>query len=129
MNVEVALYGALAQYAGGKHVKQLELPMPSGTTIKDLLEHFQIPTEEKGYLFINAILSDAPGLNASLGETLHEGDHIGIFSIKHMWPYQYRDGVRMSESLKAEMAVKGVMKNSYRDNSTQSLSTENIKGE
>jgi molybdopterin converting factor small subunit len=115
MIIEVVLYGPLAQFAGGKHVKKEELLMSPGATIKDLLEHFKIPTEEKGYLFINAVLSDAPGLNASLGEALHEGDHIGIFSIKHMWPYQYRDGVRMSESLRAEMQVKGAMKHTYRE--------------
>jgi hypothetical protein len=115
MDIEVALYGALAQYAGGKHVKKIVQEMPPGATIEDLLEHFQIPTGEKGYLFINAILSDAPGLNASLGEMLHDGDHVGIFSTQHMWPYQYRDGVRMSESLKNEMQHKGAMQHSYRD--------------
>ena len=97
IKANISLYGSIAKYGGGKYVANINLDLENGTTVKDLLHHLQIPFEEKGYLFIDHTLCDAPGLNASLDEPIQEGAHIGIFSTTHMWPYQYRDGVRMSE--------------------------------
>lgn len=112
--VHVSLYGEIAQYGGGKYIASFHHPWFENMQIRDLLSDLGLPDREKGYLFINSILCDAPGLNASLQEELHPGDHIGIFSIKHMWPYQYRDGIHMSDNLVEAMAEKGVMRNTYR---------------
>ena len=98
--VNLSLYGPIAKYAGGKYIASLDLELKDSATIQDILETLNLPFDEKGYLFINSTLCDMPGLNASLNESLKNEDHVGIFSTTHMWPYQYRDGIRMSESLK-----------------------------
>jgi hypothetical protein len=112
--VDVALYGPIARYGGGQSIAQVNVDLSQGARMLDLLQHFGIPDEEKGYCFINAVLCDAPGLTASHDEPLHGGDHVGIFSIKHMWPYQYRDGIRMTESLTNAMKKQGVMRHTYK---------------
>ena len=113
--VNVTLYGDIAHYAGGNHIATVDLQLKQDAVIDDLLKKISLPPEERGYLFKNAVLYDAPGLYASKEEKLQEGDHVGIFSTRHMWPYQYRDGIHMSESLKREMRKKGTIRNTYRD--------------
>ena len=83
--------------------------------MSDLYDHLNIPLDEKGYCFVNAVLCDAPGLSVSLSHPLNDGDHVGIFSITHMWPYQYRDGVRMTEALAIAMKEHGPMRHTYKD--------------
>ena len=112
--VEIALYGSLAKYGGGTHVAQLRVEMGIGATMRDLLDRFKIPAEERGFTFVNAVLCAAPGLQPDLDLDLQDEDHIGVFSTTHMWPYQYRDGIRMTEALKEAMRVQGPMHHSYR---------------
>jgi hypothetical protein len=111
--IDVALYGHVAKYGGGTHVAQLKVELPPEATVGDLLDKLGVAAAEKGYLFISAVLADMPGLNASREEELHDGDHVGVFSVTHMWPYQYRDGVRMTARLMAEMDERGGMHNTY----------------
>ncbi|MBT3314727.1 MAG: hypothetical protein HN390_08935 [Anaerolineae bacterium] len=79
------------------------------------MDFFNIPYDQKSYLFINNILSDMPGLSASLDEALSDNARVGIFSLQHMYPYQYRDGLPMSEALTKILAERddGVMHNTY----------------
>lgn len=111
--INVTLYGDIARFGGGKHIANLDLELSPGMTIDRLLSELSIPPAERGYLFINSVLHDMPGLYASQNDPLKEGDHAGIFSIRHMWPYQYRDGIHMSEALKDAMKDSGVMRNTY----------------
>lgn len=113
INVELALYGPLAQKAGGLHVAVRQVRLTPGAAIRDLAACFGITPEETGYVFVNAVLCDVPGLNASWGHPLAEGDHVGVFSLGYMWPYQYRDGARMSEPLKEALRQQGPMHHSY----------------
>jgi len=102
MTLEVCLYGSLAQYgseSAQSFYAQLRPTVPPGTTMRDLLASLGIPLEEKGITFVNAVLTDMPGLQADLDLVLQDGDHIGLFSPTYMWPYQYRFGVRMSPKL------------------------------
>ena len=115
IQVNISLYGSIAVYAGGKYVATAVLGLEDGATVRDVLEKLGLPHEEKGYLFINHVLCDAPGLNASASEVLEDGAHVGVFSTTHMWPYQYRDGIRMSKSLTQAMKEKGTMRNTYYD--------------
>ncbi|NOQ38776.1 MAG: hypothetical protein GQ562_00510 [Anaerolineales bacterium] len=112
--INVTLYGDIAHYGSGKHIAITDLDLPDGAVIDTLLQEISLPSSERGYLFVNAVLYDAPGLYASKNEPLQDGSHVGIFSIHHMWPYQYRDGIRMSDSLKAAMEESGPMRNTYR---------------
>lgn len=114
-SINVTLYGDIAAHAGGKHIATIDLQMPNGAVIDTLLKRLSLPPQDKGYLFINAVLHDAPGLYASKNAVLEDGDHVGIFSTRHMWPYQYRDGIRMSDTLRAAMRKKGSIRNTYWD--------------
>lgn len=113
IQIDFCLYGDIATKAGGSFVAQKQMDLPAGATVGDLLDQLGIADVDRGYLFVNSVLYDMPGLTASRAEPLHHNDHIGIFSIRHMWPYQYRDGVRMSERLKAVLAEVGAMRNVY----------------
>ena len=113
MKVNVSLYGSLARYHGGRHVAVLEVELPAGACKADLVAALQIPEEERGYLFINAVLCDVPGITSGNGQILQENDHVGIFSVDRIWPYQYRDGVVMSEELKKVLEIRGPMHHSY----------------
>ncbi len=116
IQVTLTLYGSLAKYADGKYIAQKFVTLEEDKKLQDLMDKFKIPYDQKSYLFINNILSDMPGLNASLNEILKDGDRIGIFSLQHMYPYQYRDGLPMSESLTKELKERegGAMHNTYR---------------
>lgn len=115
ITVEVALYGELASIRGGKYIAQFDAQIQAGAKIKDLYDHLDISPQDRGYLFINAVLCDVPGLNAANEEPLSDGDHVGIFSEGYMWPYQYRDGAKMSESLQAALKEHGPLHHSYRE--------------
>lgn len=115
IKVNVSLYGSIARFGNGKHVAQVDIDLEPGTRVPELLSKLGIPEDERGYLFINAVLSEVPGLATSPGETLHDGDHVGIFSVDRLWPYQYRDGIVMSSSLKELLGSSGAMHHSYRE--------------
>ncbi|MFZ5881762.1 MAG: MoaD/ThiS family protein [Chloroflexota bacterium] len=113
IQIHLNLYGPLAAVLGGKYIAQKAISLAEGAVVRDLMSLIGIPHDQKSYLFINAVLCDMPGLSASLDEALHDGDHVGIFSRQHMWPYQYRDGIRMSESLTEALRKRGAMHNTY----------------
>jgi hypothetical protein len=114
IQVDLALYGDIAAKAGGVFVAQKKIDLPCGACVGDLLDQIGLADADRGYLFINSVLCDMPGLNVARLEPLNEGDHIGIFSTRHMWPYQYRDGVRMSENLRAVLSQVGAMHHTYK---------------
>ena len=114
MDIDLALYGSLARFGGGKYVAKLKTTLQPKSTIGDLFKKFGISADEKSYVFINAVLCDMPGLNASLNEELHDGDHVGIFSNGYMWPYQYRDGARMSESLREVLDARWALHHTFK---------------
>jgi len=107
--LDVWLYGTLASY-GNKAEKgsfaNLKINLPEGSTIADLLSHLKIPTEERGITFINGQLSAMPGLQPDLGHLLCDGDRVGVFDLKSMWPFQYRHGAMMTEEMAHAMGAK-----------------------
>jgi hypothetical protein len=114
MLVNVFLYGSLARFGGGRHVAQMDVELGQNSGKAELLQHLGIPENERGYLFINAVLCEVPGISTGANETLREGDHIGIFSVDRLYPYQYRDGLPMSEGLKKTLQKHGAMHHSYK---------------
>ncbi len=113
INVNVSLYGSLARFGGGRHVAQINVELEANSGKLDLLTHLSIPEKERGYLFINAVLCEVPGISTGANEPLHNGDHIGIFSVDRLYPYQYRDGLPISEGLKKTLEKHGAMHHSY----------------
>jgi hypothetical protein len=109
IDLDVWLYGALASYGSNSEKKSFSNPkvtLPEGSTLADLLAHLGIPTEERGITFINGQLSALPGLQPDLGHLLCNGDRIGLFDLKSMWPFQYRHGAMMTEEMARAMGAK-----------------------
>jgi sulfur carrier protein ThiS len=106
--VDVWLYGSLACY-GGKadqgSFANLKMRLPDGSTMADLLARLQICTEERGITFINGKLSAMPGLQPDLGHILRDGDRIGLFDHKSMWPFQYRHGAGLTDEMERAMVA------------------------
>jgi hypothetical protein len=96
--LDVWLYGALARY-GGEAARpsyaHLEVALPAGCTVGDLLDHLHLPTAERGITFINGDLSAMPGLQPDLGHVLANSDRVAFFDLRSMWPFQYRHGAAM----------------------------------
>lgn len=103
IEVEVWLYGPISRYAGeqdeGSHA-QLHLELPKGSKVQDLLDRLKLPDDEKGITFVNGELAAMPGVDADRDLELHDGDRVGIFHRRSMWPFQYRFGARQSDQLR-----------------------------
>jgi molybdopterin converting factor small subunit len=109
ITVDVWLYGPLARYGGeaaGKSHANLQIELPAGSCIRDLLARLELPTEERGITFINGDLSAMPGLQPDLDHPLTEGDRVAFFHLKSMWPAQYRDGAALAPGLARAMDEK-----------------------
>ena len=100
--IQVWLYGPIARYAGeasqGSYA-HLDVEMPEGSTVEDLIRHLEIPADERGITFVNGSLAALPGLEADLDLVLHDGDRVGISHRKSMWPMQYRFGAQVTPQL------------------------------
>ena len=100
--VDVWLYGTLAHY-GGKAEEEsfanLQIRLPEGSTMADLLARLGVPTEERSITFINGQLSAMPGLQPDLGHIMRDGDRVGLFDLKSMWPFQYRHGAMLTDEM------------------------------
>ena len=114
MKINVSIYGPLARRVGGRHIKQFDIDMPPRTSVSRLMGELGLPETDRGYLFINSVLCEVPGISTGSGEILRDGDHVGIFSKEYVWPYQYRDGIPMSESLKELLRTHGSLHHSYK---------------
>jgi hypothetical protein len=105
--LDVWLYGTLACYGGGAEqgsFANLQIHLPEGSTMADLLAHLRMPTEERGITFINGRLSAMPGLQPDLSHVLRDGDRVGLFDLKSMWPFQYRHGGALTDEMERAMA-------------------------
>ena len=104
--LDVWLYGTLSRYGGGKgngSFANVQIRLPEGSTVANLLSRLKMPTEERGITFINGRLSAMPGLQPDLSHILHEGDRVAFFDPKSMWPFQYRHGATMTEEMEHAM--------------------------
>ena len=104
--LDVWLYGALACYGSGTeqgNFANLQMRLPRGSTMADLLAHLKMPAEERGITFINGRLSAMPGLQPDLGHILQDGDRVGLFDLKSMWPFQYRHGAMLTDEMTRAM--------------------------
>lgn len=105
--IDAWLYGALAQYGGDANegsYAHLEVRLPGGSTMSDLLAQVGLPTKERGVTFVNGQLSAMPGLQPDLAHVLRDGDRVGLFDLISMWPCQYRHGAAMTEAMTEAVA-------------------------
>jgi sulfur carrier protein ThiS len=100
--IDTWLYGELARHAGladQGSFANLQVALPEGSMVKDLLAELKMPTEERGITFINGNLSALPDVQPDLDHILMDGDRVAFFHLRSMWPYQYRHGVAMISEL------------------------------
>ena len=106
--VDVWLYGTLAHH-GGKAAQgsfaNLKIHLPEGSTMADVLARLGMRTEERGITFINGQLSAMPDLQPDLGHIFCDGDRVGLFDLKSMWPFQYRHGAMLTDEMARAMDV------------------------
>jgi hypothetical protein len=110
IEVEIWLYGPMARYAGEQSqgsYAQLQMSLPAGSTIRNLLDRLELPSKERGITFINGDLASLPGLDADLDVVLKDGDRVGISHPKSMWPYQYRFGAATTPQIQETFQVRG----------------------
>jgi hypothetical protein len=104
--VDVWLYGRLAYYGdrtkNGSFANK-RICLPKGSTMADLISCLGMPNEERGITFINGRLSAMPGLQPDLGHLLQDGDRVGFFDLKSMWPFQYRQGAMLTDEMSGAM--------------------------
>ncbi len=105
IHIEVWLYGPIARYAGEQSqgsYAQLDIELPPGSTMQDLLDHLKLPTQERGITFVNGNLAALPGLDTDSDLVLQDGDRVGISHRRSMWPFQYRFGAHLTPPLQQE---------------------------
>ena len=104
--IDTWLYGELAHYGGQADqgsFANLQIALPEGSTVKDLLAALEIQTESRGLTFINGNLSALPDVQPDLDHLLMNGDRVAFFHLRSMWPYQYRHGAAMIIELSATL--------------------------
>ncbi len=109
IKVDTWLYGELARYAGDPgqaSYANIQVALDEGSTVNDLLEKLGLPTELRGITFINGYLSALPGLQPDLDHELMDGDRVGFFHLRSMWPYQYRSGAAMIAELSDTLSTR-----------------------
>ncbi len=101
ISLDLYFYGALAGFTNTKTpgYSNLKVSVPENTTMKVLLLHLGIPTEERGITFINGNLSALPGVQPDLEKKFNNNDRIAFFDLRSMWPFQYRHGAAMTKEL------------------------------
>ena len=106
ITLDVWLYGELARYAGDPNEKTFANSHPrlaAGSTLSNLLANLGMNTEERGITFINGELSAMPGMQPDLQHELKDGDRVAFFHLRAMWPFQYRNGIKMVSEMQETM--------------------------
>jgi hypothetical protein len=108
VQIDVHLYGPLARYGGSDRniAANIALELPNPSTVRDLLEALDMPTEARGITFINGNLSAMPGLQPDLDHPLHDNDRVAFFHEKSMWPFQYRHDVAALDEFREALSAR-----------------------
>ena len=100
--VHVRLYGELSCYGDSKlhtdNYSNSTVKLLLGSTLKDLLDHLLMCTNERGFTFINEKMSAMPNVQPDLETTLQNGDRILFFPLR-MLPTQLYFDFRMTDKM------------------------------
>ena len=118
IRIETWLYGPIARYAKEDAVgyARLDLELPAGSTLADLIRHLGIPAEERGITFVNGNVASFPGVEVDEEIVLQDGDRVGLFHRRSMWPFQYRFGAAVRPELQEALRRRedGGIRHSYK---------------
>jgi len=98
IHIDTWLYGVLARHGGDPQNRvfaNVNVRLPEGSLLRDLLSALEMDTAERGITFINGDLSAMPGMQPDMDHLLKDGDRVAFFHLQSMWPFQYRHGVGM----------------------------------
>jgi hypothetical protein len=83
VSVAVRLYGELSCYGNTNpptgNYSNINVQLPVGSTLKDLLDFLLMCTNERGFTFINEKMSAMPHVQPDLDYILQAGDQILFF--------------------------------------------------
>ena len=102
ITVDVRLYGELSCY--GKTVQQAEkystinVTLPVGSTMQDLIDILLMCTKERGFTFINEKVSASPNVQPDLDYQLQDGDRILFFPLKVL-PTRFDFDMKMTDKM------------------------------
>lgn len=86
VTVHVRLYGELSCYGKVTHhtgkYSTIDVKLSVGSTLKDLLDYLLMCTNERGFTFINGLISAIPNHQMDLNHVLNDGDQILFFPYK-----------------------------------------------
>jgi hypothetical protein len=118
ITVDVHLYGDLARYGNevtGYGSANLQVRLPKGSVVRDLLAHLRMPTEKRGITFVNGKMSAMPGMQPDLDLNLNAGDRVAFFDLKSMWPFQYRHGAIVTDEIEKVLSTEKDKRLHYTD--------------
>ena len=106
ITVSVTLFGELVCY--GNRTKTgscatLDVKLPEGSALKDLLDYLLMCTHERGITYINGLVSAMPALQPDLDYTLQKNDHITLLPAQKIWQFQQRSSSSMTAKMSAAL--------------------------
>lgn len=107
IKLDVWLYGELRIFSKNANqvgFAQIDMDVPEGCRMRDLLDRLEMPTKARGITFISGNLSALPGFQPDLDHVLQDGDRVAMFDQRSMWPFQYRNGAAMVDEMRAAIA-------------------------
>jgi len=102
ITVSVQLYGELSCYGKtiqqGENYSTINVQLPLGSTLEDLLEVLLMCTKERGYTFINEKMSATPNIQADLDYQMQDHDRVLFFPFK-MLPTHLQFDMKMTDKM------------------------------
>jgi hypothetical protein len=106
ITVSVTLFGELVCY--GNRTKTgsyatLDVKLPAGSALKDLLDRLLMCTSERGITYINGLISALPYIQPDLDHILQNNDHITLLPVQKIWQIQQRPSSPMTAQMSAAL--------------------------
>jgi hypothetical protein len=102
VTVYVQLYGELSCYGKATHqtgnYSTVDVQLSAGSTLKDLLDCLLMCTSERGFTFINGVMSAMPNRQLDLDYVLNDSDQILFFPFK-MLPTDLHFDIKMTDQM------------------------------
>jgi hypothetical protein len=102
ITVGVRLYGELSCYGNSTHhtgnCSSINVQLPLGSTLKNLIDCLLMCTHERGFTFINEKMSALPNVQPDLEYQLQGGDQILFFPLR-MAPTKLQFEMKMTDKM------------------------------
>ena len=100
--VDVRLYGELSCYGNSNHhtgnCARINVQLPLGSTLKNLMGYLLMCTNERGFTFINEKISAMPNVQPDLDYQLQNNDQILFYPLK-IFPTDLQFDMKMTDKI------------------------------